>query len=319
MMQCVVAWTQVSVGTSYPILATTHTLLPHLEVKWIASLRHFLASIHAGLTLNDSAVPTLQRQGDSYIMDHILQSQRFTAAEIRKINYCRLSLQAITISDLTQANGEVLDPSNLAGAPSLQSSMTMWVPINQERPSETEWILWRRANLLWSTAKGRLRSPLTKWTVHIHQQRNSHFAYRKRHKLWIRHLDHTYRRFKINVSGGTIDRNQVQAWADITPDSVPVKLVIDDNGEWRVDPSSFPTIRHNAVTYASTATFDDYIETLDPWEIDLLRHVSMDVDPFMSVHISTCPTLCYCLLRTVDYHPLSYGYRHDADTPISLV
>jgi hypothetical protein len=130
-----------------------------LEVKWIASLRHFLASIHAGLTLNDSAVPTLQRQGDSYIMDHILQSQRFTAAEIRKINYCRLSLQAITISDLTQANGEVLDPSNLAGAPSLQSSMTMWVPINQERPSETGWKLWRRANLLWSTAEGRLRSP----------------------------------------------------------------------------------------------------------------------------------------------------------------
>ncbi len=41
--------------------------------------------------------------------------------------------------------------------------------------------------------------------------------------------------------------------------------------------------------------------------------------PEVSVHISTCPTLCYCLLRTVDYHPLSYGYRHDADTPISLV
>ncbi len=98
--------------------------------------------------------------------------------------------------------------------------------------------------------------------------------------MWIRHLDHTYRRFKINVSGGTIDQNQVQAWADITPDSVPVELVINDNGEWRVDPSSFPTIRHNAVTYASTATFDNYIETLDPWEIDLLRHVSMDVDPF---------------------------------------
>jgi hypothetical protein len=39
----------------------------------------------------------------------------------------------------------------------------------------------------------------------------------------------------------------------------------------------------------------------------------------LSVHISTCPTLCYCLLRTVDYHPLLYGYRHDADTPISLV
>jgi hypothetical protein len=39
----------------------------------------------------------------------------------------------------------------------------------------------------------------------------------------------------------------------------------------------------------------------------------------LSVHISTCPILCYCLLRTVDYHPLSYGYRHDADTPISLV
>jgi hypothetical protein len=35
-----------------------------------------------------------------------------------------------------------------------------------------------------------------------------------------------------------------------------------------------------AETPSSLATFDAFIETLKPWEVDLLRHVTMDVDPY---------------------------------------
>ena len=86
MLQCALTWTQLSVGVSYPLLEHTQSNLPHIEAKWIASLRTFLSTIHAGLLLNNPGIPQLQRQGDSFIMDHILNDGSFTAAEIRRLN-----------------------------------------------------------------------------------------------------------------------------------------------------------------------------------------------------------------------------------------
>ena len=280
MFQCALAWTQVSVGTSFPILETTSPPLPHMEVKWIASLRKFLASIKAGILLHDPGVPKVQRQGDSYIMDHILESQTFTPRQIRKLNYCRLYLQAITISDLTIPTGEALDPSKLVGKPSLQSSRTTWIPTNQERPTNAEWLLWKRANLIWSTADGRLHTPLKNWTEPIHKQRNSHFAYRKCNNMWIRQLDNLYQCYRITSSGRAKRRNQVMAWGDIPPNSVPIEVTPNDIKDWNIEQPSFPVMRAAIITMAATATFEAYIDTLDPWEIDILRHVTMDVDPF---------------------------------------
>ena len=39
-------------------------------------------------------------------------------------------------------------------------------------------------------------------------------------------------------------------------------------------------MRPEIITMAATATFEAYIDTLDPWKIDILSHVTMDVDPF---------------------------------------
>jgi hypothetical protein len=57
-------------------------------------------------------------------MDIILEANVFTDAEIRKLNYCRLYLQVITLSDITKPNGEELDARMLDGQPSLMSSKT---------------------------------------------------------------------------------------------------------------------------------------------------------------------------------------------------
>ena len=160
MIKCALAWTQVSVGISYPILETPCTVLPHLGVKWIAFLHKFLASIYAGQLLDDPNVPEIQRQGDSHTMDHILESKIFYPTEIRKINYCCLYLQAISMADLAMATCEALDSSKLVGQVLLQSGRISWIPINQERPSETVWVMWTQANLLWSTAEGQLHIPL---------------------------------------------------------------------------------------------------------------------------------------------------------------
>jgi hypothetical protein len=110
-------------------------------------------------------------------MDDILESNQFTATQIKRLNYCRLFLQAVTLADITMSNNSHLDNSKLCGNPSLYSSTTQYVPVHQERPSETEWKLWKKANKLWSDANGRLYQPLGTWSHASTQQRNQHFAY----------------------------------------------------------------------------------------------------------------------------------------------
>lgn len=66
-------------------------------------------------------------------MDAILASGKFTAAEIRCLNYCRLYLKAHTISDLSDVSGQYLDPTKVTGHMSDEtSSKTHEVQINQD-------------------------------------------------------------------------------------------------------------------------------------------------------------------------------------------
>ena len=53
-------------------------------------------------------------QQSSDKLDQILESNKFTAAQIRCLNYCRLFLQAITLSDITDASSTSLDLNKLA-------------------------------------------------------------------------------------------------------------------------------------------------------------------------------------------------------------
>jgi hypothetical protein len=78
-------------------------------------------------------------------MDVMLNSHQFTDAEVRRLNYCRLYLKAVTISDLSHATGIRLDLCKLEGTPSLTSSVTHGPSIHQETPSAAEWTLWKRA------------------------------------------------------------------------------------------------------------------------------------------------------------------------------
>lgn len=113
LLKCAVAWTQMTAGTSYSIFQRVYEDLPHMESKWLISMRTFMAQINASIDLDQTGVPPTQRQNDAHIMDMILESDRFTSAEIRRLNYCRLFLQAVTISDLTDATGTRLDLSKL--------------------------------------------------------------------------------------------------------------------------------------------------------------------------------------------------------------
>ena len=74
-----------------------------MEVKWFALLWQYLQHIGGSIELDDPGTPPIQRVNDAYIMDVVLASGQFKSAQIQQINYCRMYLQAVTISDITRA------------------------------------------------------------------------------------------------------------------------------------------------------------------------------------------------------------------------
>ena len=267
-------------GTSYSIFQRVYDDLPHLESKWFASMRSFMARVNASFELDHNGVPPLEREHDSHIMDVILESNRFTAAQTRRINYCRLFLQAVTFSDITDATGMQLDASKLNGTPSAMSSTTTWLQVHQDRPSETEWKLWRRANKLWSSQDGVLCRPLGSWLHPRSQQRQQHFAYHKNRRLYIRAGANTYQVCKQTRNHGeyriTTRERRFETLGDVSPVAVIESRHNPDY--WCVHP------KHNSIIVVQEAptraeTFDAFVQTLEPWEIDVLRLTVLRVDP----------------------------------------
>ncbi|KAI2497605.1 hypothetical protein MHU86_16911 [Fragilaria crotonensis] len=189
MLRILLEWCQYAAGISISILEDVTTPLPHLDSKWIASLRHYLANIRASIHVDSGIVPHLEREHDSFIMDWVVHSGKFTAGEIRRINYCRLFLQVVTISDLVTVDGTYLDLSKVEGAPSLQSSRTRWIQIHQDKPSTPTWKLWKKANRLWSNSSGKLLQPLGPFLRDHRERRMEYFSYGYRNKVAIRTVD----------------------------------------------------------------------------------------------------------------------------------
>jgi hypothetical protein len=173
LMRIAISWFQEQVGVSFFMLENPHRPLPHLESKWFASVRNFLHTIKAGISIYSLEVPQLQRQNDVYLMDVILEKGNFIAAEIRRLNYCRLYLGAITLSDITTVNGTLIDPGKKQGMPSLFSSLPIQNIIVQERPADKEWKLWAKAQKLWTHPDGSVITALGPWSLPIKNIDNS--------------------------------------------------------------------------------------------------------------------------------------------------
>ena len=91
LLRVAVAWTQYSVGTSRSFLTDTDTKMPHMESKWLDSLREYLRYVNGHIDLDCAYVPTLERMHDYFIMDAILESGKFKEKEIPKV--CQISTQ----------------------------------------------------------------------------------------------------------------------------------------------------------------------------------------------------------------------------------
>jgi exonuclease III len=231
LLKIAIAWAQYAVGTGKSIYSDTMTPLPHFESKWLKSLRQFLGDVDGSIEMDNPVLP-IQRHHDSYIMDHVLASGKFTDKEICQINYCRLHLQVLTVSDIAMLHGQCLDRSKLHGDPSLLSSHTKLVRFHQERPPESAWKLWRRACGLRAHPSGDLYYPLGSWHVPASSLRMSWHAYTSQttSSFYIRE-GNRFNTYFLDQDGQP-DGSSEQCM-DLPEDAIPVEASVDTQ-QWRI-------------------------------------------------------------------------------------
>ena len=67
-------WAQWQSGHETSIFQDTTTILPHLECRWISSVRSFMGSIQATLTFEHPLVLAKERRNDIHIMQYALST-----------------------------------------------------------------------------------------------------------------------------------------------------------------------------------------------------------------------------------------------------
>ena len=278
LLRNLVEWVNYSLGMPRCFLEDVHTDFSHMESKWFGSLRQYLKSTDLWIALDSSGIPPLERVHDSYIMDSIIRSKQFTRTQIRRLNYCRLYLNAVMLSDLTTVAGDRLDPDKLRGYTSLFSTHNQWMRINQERPSELEWRLWRKANKIWSDSLGVMTQTLGRWTQPHSKRRIRCMAYQYGTTLAVYNDGHNYTKCHLHTAREYIDDQSGSIHYDDIPEYAnPVMVILKTEATWKVTKVT-QTIR--TPPPLSYGTFAEYIAALHPWEMDLLQHHELSVDPY---------------------------------------
>lgn len=270
------AWTNYSAGTSASVLEDVTTSLPHMEAKWLVSMRDYLIHARAWIEVDEDGSVPLEREHDDHIMDIILQLKEFKPAQIRMLNYCRMYLGAVTLSDLTTANGIYLDNAKLHGHISRMSSTTRWLQIHQDRPAEAQWILWRKANLLWSSKKGRLKHPLGRWLRNNDDRRIAWPSYAHGPTLALKVHD-SFQLFAMDAHGRQVGNHTASGirYEDLHPSANPVEVNEAPDGQWTMRAPTTVVDPDRAPAFGS---FYTYLQMLRPWEADLLQHVKLELD-----------------------------------------
>ena len=284
LLRIALAWFQEQVGVSYSILSQVHPALPHLESHWITSLRQFLQDHKTSLHIDTPEIPKLQRKFDVHLMDMILTSNQFKASEIRRLNYCRLYLKASTLSDITHITGLRLDFSKLEGKPALYSSVTHGIHIHQERPSDKDWKLWRKANLIWSDANGKLFEALGSWTLNPKDQRQQHRAYYQKRgatwvdeAIWVKIGDEYTRCKMLHDQWHYKETTESREWHNLPGDLYPIEAWPRLDGEWRLTYCGNKDVQRTART---AGTFQEFINQLPEWERELLQYLELASDAY---------------------------------------
>ena len=284
------AWAQYCVGTGTPILGDNSTSFPHFKSNWISSVRIYLGAIDGTLELKDTFIPQLQRESDRFIMDLVLDFGQFKPHQIRMINYCRLFLRVVTVSDIANATGTAIDKGMYQGKASSRIDNENWNYVHQRRPNKTAWSQWKRfCRLITNTNALFLHSRLGAWKVPAATIRRKWMFWQDRHTqtLYHRQADNSYNsHLKLHAD---YDQDILEAGVQLTAAAVPVDVAAQTT-TWRVIANYSQWELPQAPAPPPNEVYS-YLAELPAWERELFAGLDLIAPQDEIFHILTTETI----------------------------
>eukprot|EP00980_Cylindrotheca_fusiformis_P020498 scaffold7555_cov72-Cylindrotheca_fusiformis.AAC.3 len=206
LLRCTLAWAQTNAGIGTSLLISPSVTVPHLESRFLQSLRLYLAEHDAKIEVDDPFIPPVQRENDQYLMEIAMSQPRFKSKDLKRINYCRLYLQVITMSDivLPQRLGTTIDPTFITGISHHSSPTSAYCHTNQAKPSQSSWTIWYR--LCEYVEEQLTLRPLGRWTVPGNALRRNWQSYYDFSTCCIfRRVEHTESFYRLFPMGDPIN------------------------------------------------------------------------------------------------------------------
>ena len=143
-LQCCLKGLQLECGTIENFLTLDYDQSHGLVTN--STLKHTWKFLHDfGLTLKTGhTTPTLLRENDVSIMSEIIRNTSYSMDELKYINYCRLYLQVLTLSDITEGSGNQITTHAAEGIRDY-SCISTWKWPQIPYPPAHAWAKWRGA------------------------------------------------------------------------------------------------------------------------------------------------------------------------------
>jgi ribonuclease HI len=153
-----VDWLQRWAGISKAVMEEPAARIPPVTARYIESIREFLAKCNASIVM--SKRPKVMREKDSFIMDHVMQSN-MSSVEVNMVNKTRMYLQIELISEISNPEGTRIDQRWLKEGEKPSWSTLKWPQV--KKPSAKMWKAWKKAINQIAQHGGELRVKLGRW------------------------------------------------------------------------------------------------------------------------------------------------------------
>jgi hypothetical protein len=107
LIRITLAWSQLIVSVSYPLLENTNLSIPHLAPNWLSSMRSILERMDASIHIDGvkETLPTPLRENEASIMNVILSLPHVSKSHIRAFNRCWIYFGVAQLSEIGSADG----------------------------------------------------------------------------------------------------------------------------------------------------------------------------------------------------------------------
>ena len=135
---------QLEAGTAGDVLASPFSQFGEYATRtWIKSTWRFLSKYDVRIDFH-SAPPPEQRYNDQFLME-AFAGAGVSASDLRRINRCRMYLQALTVADISTGDGKAIRRDAWSGISDIHLNRRRYRWAYQERPGAQDWRVWREA------------------------------------------------------------------------------------------------------------------------------------------------------------------------------